>query len=79
MAYEQKLNQGSLFKADKKTDKHPDLTGTIKLNDGDYFISAWKKTGQKGEYLSLSVKKKEAQTQQAEQPKYKVTQNDLPF
>lgn len=72
MAYEQKLNQGSLFKADKKTDKHPDLTGTIKLNDGDYFISAWKKTGQKGEFLSISVKKKEAQGAQTQA-------NDLPF
>lgn len=71
MAYEQKLNQGSLFKADKKTDKHPDLNGTIKLNDGDYFISAWKKQGPKGEYLSLSVKKKENQSAQSA--------NDLPF
>lgn len=79
MAYEQKLNQGSLFKADKKTDKHPDLTGTIKLNDGDYFISAWKKTGQKGEFLSISVKKKEAQGSQGTQNMQGMQSNDLPF
>jgi len=79
MAYEQKPNTGVLFTAEKKSEKHPDLNGSLKLEDGDYYISAWKKTGQKGEYLSLSVKKKEAQTQQTEQPKYKVTQNDLPF
>jgi len=76
MAYEQKPNTGVLFTAEKKSEKHPDLNGSLKLEDGEYYISAWKKTGPKGEYLSLSVKKKEAQT---EQPKYKVTQNDLPF
>lgn len=79
MAYEQKPNTGVLFTAEKKSEKHPDLNGSLKLEDGDYYISAWKKTGPKGDYLSLSVKKKEAQTQQSEQPKYKVTQNDLPF
>jgi len=79
MAYEQKPNTGVLFTAEKKSEKHPDLNGSLKLEDGEYYISAWKKTGPKGEYLSLSVKKKESQTQQAEQPKYKVTQNDLPF
>lgn len=79
MAYEQKPNTGVLFTAEKKSEKHPDLNGSLKLEDGEYYISAWKKTGPKGEYLSLSVKKKEAQIQQSEQPKYKVTQNDLPF
>ena len=90
MAYEQKPNTGVLFTAEKKSEKHPDLNGSLKLEDEEYYISAWKKTGPKGEYLSLSVKKKEeylslsikkkeSQTQQVEQPKYKVTQNDLPF
>lgn len=79
MAYEQKPNTGVLFTAEKKSEKHPDLNGSLKLEDGEYYISAWKKTGPKGDYLSLSVKKKEVQTQQTEQPKYKVTQNDLPF
>lgn len=80
--FEQKENTGALFTAEKKSEKHPDLTGTLKLQDGDYFISAWKKTSSRGEYLSISVKKKEAQTapkEYVEPVKYKVTQNDLPF
>lgn len=59
MPYEQKLNTGALFQNEKKKDTHPDLRGTIKLHDGDYEISAWKKQGKNGEYLSLSIRKKE--------------------
>ena len=57
--FEQKLNTGALFQNEKKADNHPDLTGTIKLQDGDYSIAAWKKSGKRGEFLSISVKKKE--------------------
>lgn len=79
MKYEQKPNTGSLFKAEKKSDKHPDLTGTIKLDDGEYYVSAWKKQGQKGDFLSLSLKKKEAIKNVT--PGYKPDSftNDLPF
>ena len=74
MKYEQKPNTGSLFKAEKKSDKHPDLTGTIKLDDGEYYVSAWKKQGQKGDFLSLSLKKKEAKPESSN-----TYSNDLPF
>jgi len=66
--YEQKLNSGALFKNEKKKDTHPDLRGTIKLSDGDYEISAWKKSGKSGEFLSLSIRKKEEKAN-----------NNLPF
>lgn len=74
MKYEQKPNTGSLFKAEKKSDKHPDYTGSLKLEDGDYFVSAWVKEGQKGKFFSLSVKKKDAQKPEANSFK-----DDLPF
>lgn len=58
---DQKPNTGVLFKAEKKTDKHPDYTGSLKLEDGDYYVSAWVKEGPKGKFFSLSLKKKDVQ------------------
>ena len=46
---------------DKKTDKHPDKSGTVKLNNNDYYISMWNNTSKAGDdYLSVSVSRKEA-------------------
>ena len=53
MAYEHKPGQGTLGKAKNKTkDTSPDLTGKIKLMDGqEYWISAWvKKSSNGGEF-----------------------------
>ena len=60
---EQKLNSGVLFKAEKKTEKHPDYTGSLKMESGDYNVAAWIKQGKKGPFLSLSVTKKEVKTE----------------
>jgi hypothetical protein len=57
MAYEHKPGQGTLGKAKQKTkDTSPDLTGKIKLMDGqEYWISAWvKKSSNGGEFYSLA-------------------------
>jgi hypothetical protein len=59
---EQKENSGVLFKAEKKTEKHPDYTGSLKTESGDYMMSAWVKQGKKGAFLSVSIKKKEIKT-----------------
>jgi hypothetical protein len=54
-------NRGALFKNDRKeTDKHPDYTGSINVGGTDYWLSAWIKEGQRGKFMSLSVKPKEA-------------------
>ena len=56
MAYQIKNNQGTLFSAtDKKTtDKHPDYTGSCKINDVKMNISAWVNESQAGKrYLRL--------------------------
>jgi len=56
MAYEKPDKSGVLFKNDRKqTDKHPDYTGDITLDGVTYWLNGWKKDGQKGTFLSLSV------------------------
>ena len=61
MAYEQKPNRGTLFPNDTRTtDAHPDFKGDFNIDGVNYWISAWKKAGSRGEFLSLSVEKKKA-------------------
>lgn len=52
---------GSLFKNDRKSkDTHPDLTGNAMIGGDEYYLSAWRKTGPKGDFYSLSIRAKEA-------------------
>lgn len=60
MAYEQKPNTGSLFKAkERATDRHPEYTGSINVDGKDYWLSAWVKEGQTQKFFSLAVKPKD--------------------
>ena len=53
-------NRFALFVNDQKnTDKHPDYSGTLNVNGVEYWISAWKKDGRRGKFLSGSIKLKE--------------------
>lgn len=61
-------NSGVLFKNERKEkDSHPDYTGNINVNGTEMWLSAWIKQGQKGKFMSLSVKPKE-QARQAPAP-----------
>lgn len=62
MAYEIKDMTGSLFaNKDKKTDKHPDRNGTIKIEGVEYWASGWVKQDKNGQpWLSLAFKRKDA-------------------
>lgn len=58
-------NRGVLFKNDRKEqDNHPDYTGKIDVGGVEYWLSAWIKEGQRGKFMSLSIKPREEQRQQ---------------
>jgi hypothetical protein len=61
MAYELRDNSGTLFKNDKGDNpKRPDYRGDLLVEGVLYELSAWIKEGNKGKFMSLSCKPKEA-------------------
>lgn len=71
-------NRGVLFKnTDKKSDKHPDYTGSATIDNEDKYMSAWINESKSGKtYLKISFSKKE-DTAQASSPQTKDV--DIPF
>jgi hypothetical protein len=57
--YELRPNSGALFFEDtKKSVRHPDCQGKIRIEDRVFSIAGWMRTSQSGkEYLSLAVDK----------------------
>ena len=54
-------NRGALFRAEKKTDAHPDYTGSLNVKGTEFYLSAWIKESKAGaKYMSLSCKEKES-------------------
>ena len=69
---EDKDMSGVLFPQEKKTDKHPNLTGNIVINNEKYYLSAWTNTAKSGKkYISLKAN--------AEQKKQEPQNDDIPF
>lgn len=54
-------NKGALWQAkERKTEKHPNLTGSATIDGVEYFVSAWtSREGGKKPLVSLSFTKKE--------------------
>lgn len=61
MSKQQKDNSGVLFvNHERKTDKHPSMKGSCRVDGFDYWLSAWTNNSEEGgKYLSLSFKPKE--------------------
>jgi len=71
---EDKDMSGVLFPVEnKKTDKHPNLTGNIVIKGEKFYLSAWSNTSKNGKrYISLKAN--------ADQKKESTSQNDdIPF
>jgi len=56
----QRNNSGILFRNDRReSDSHPDYKGSIRVDGVDYWVSGWIKTGDRGKFMSLSVRPKD--------------------
>lgn len=72
-------DRGVLFKNDRKEqDNHPDYKGSINVGGTELWLSAWIKEGQKGKFMSLSVKPKEEAAPAKPQPKRQPAMADVP-
>lgn len=80
---EQRDNSGVLFKNDRKEQpNHPDMKGWGTINGVEVWISAWTKTGQKGKFLSLAIKPKDAKpaiVARVDRGRIEDIPDDLPF
>jgi hypothetical protein len=66
--FQQRDMSGVLFKNDKGgNEKRPDYRGELNINGSAYEVSGWIKDGQKGKFMSLSMKRKEQQQRQQPQ------------
>lgn len=81
MAYEQRNNNGSLFKNDKKEkDTHPDYRGKCVVNGEEMEIAAWIKTSPKGvKYMSLAFSEPYQKEERPEQKDNKPADDDFAF
>lgn len=62
MAFTPKDNTGTLFRNDKREkDSHPNAKGTAIIDGVEYWLSAWTKSGAKGNFQSLSFQRKDQQ------------------
>jgi len=54
-------NRGVLFRAkERKSDKHPEYSGSVNIEGVEYWLDGWIKDGKSGKFFSLSVKPKDA-------------------
>lgn len=92
MAYETKPNTGALFaNRERKSDKHPQASGTALIDGVEYFIDAWTNMDRNdNKYQSLKFKRKDKQASAApaRQQSYaeasgasagEIADDDLPF
>lgn len=82
MAFTPKDNTGTLFRNDKREkDSHPNAKGTAIIDGVEYWISAWTKSGAKGNFQSLSFQRKDQQqsSKPARSMHDEMGESDVPF
>jgi len=77
-------NSGTLGKNKNKREgkKHPDYSGRCKIDGVPYWISGWIRSGERGQFLSLSFQKREEKSSVKNESKPdggKVYDDDIPF
>lgn len=76
-------NTGALFANDKrKTENHPNATGTVNIEGVEYWVSAWTKTSKAGKkFQSLAFTRKEQVAPAPTTPAFNPDEidEDLPF
>jgi len=76
-------NRGALFRAEKKSEKHPDYTGKINIGGNDHYLAGWIKESKAGDkFMSLSLGDAVEQKQQPKQQKQQGADfydEDIPF
>lgn len=73
-------NRGALFRAEKKSEKHPDYNGKINIGGTDYWLSAWIKESKAGnKFMSLSLGDAVEQKQQQKQQGADLYEDEIPF
>jgi hypothetical protein len=79
--YQQKDNNGTLFKNDRKeSEKHPDYKGDATINGQPMWISAWIKEGAKGKFMSLAFNPKDSGGNKPQpKPNAPSVESDAPF
>jgi len=79
-------NRGSIWKnEEKKTEKHPDFTGSANIDGTDYRVSAWKRkdgANPKAPALSFSFRAKDGDERKTSEPEPKqeeFQEDEIPF
>lgn len=90
MAYDN-TNSGMMARNEnRKTDKHPEFSGSLNVEGTDYWVSAWVNEGKPGgkmegkKYFSIKINRKESPAtgvQRMERPSYNsgIEHDDIPF
>ena len=73
-----KLNSGSIFRNEKKSDKAPDYKGKVNVNGKVMEVALWVKEGNKGQFFSASFQEPYVKAAPSEQ-QTPTQSNDLPF
>lgn len=85
MAQYDNTNSGILARNEnRKSDKHPEFTGSLNVDGVDYWVSAWVNEGKPGgkmegkKYFSLKINRKDAPAQQNRNVRAMAQDDDFP-